>query len=139
MSINTDLSLRKPHVSPPLESIEGTASRQASNTLAIITSPGSEALDHKSSNPKLAMSEDSAQLPYGGKLRSMIRKVLPRSKKDGNGHGSLRETLAGPPISREHLGCEVVHEDEGDIRAEYVPDTLGEIYAQCQYSPDNPV
>ena len=73
------------------------------------------------------MSEDSAQLPYGGKLRSMIRKVLTRSKKDGNSHGSLRETLAGPPIRREHLGCEVVHEDEGGIRAEYVLDTLGEI------------
>ena len=78
-------SMRSPHshahASPPLESIEGTASRQASNTLAIIMSPGSEALDHKSSNPKLAMSEDSAQLPYGGKLRSMIRKVLPRFKE----------------------------------------------------------
>ena len=127
------------HVSPPLESIERTANRQASDTLAIVMSPGSEAPDHKPSNHKLAMSEDSAQLPYGGKLRSMIRKVLPRSKKDGNSHGSLCETLAAPPILREHLGCEVVHEDEGDIRAEYVLDILGEIYVRCQYSPDNPV
>lgn len=128
------------HVSPPRESDEGTASRQTSDTLAIITSPGSETLDHKPSNPKLAMSENSAQLPYSGKVPSMIRKVLPWSKKDSNSPGSLGETLTGRPIGREHLGCEVVHEDEdeGDIRAEYVLDTLGEVYVRCQYSPDNP-
>ena len=129
------------HVSPPLESIEGTASLQTSDTLAMNASPGLEAPGHKPNNPVLAMSEDSAQLPYGRKLRSMIRKALLGSKIGGNRQSSPRETLAGPSISHENLGCEVVHEDEGNIRAEYVFDTLDEthyginVHLITQYNP----
>lgn len=109
---------------------------------------GSEALDHgryEPSKPKRPMSDDSIQvgevLPYGGKVRSMIKKLLPWAKKDGNSPGTIYETFTGALVGREHLGCEVVYEGEGDIRAEYVFNTLGRytlginIHLTTQYNP----
>ena len=63
----------------------------------------------------------------------MIKKHIPWSKKDGNSAGAL--------VGREHLGCEIVHEGEGDIRAEYVFNTLGKYakgvntHIKPQYNP----
>lgn len=110
---------------PPLDGNEGAASSHISDSSTIVTSLGSEALDHgreKTSKPRRAMSEDSIQvgevLPAGGKVRSMIKKLLPWSKKDGNNPDRICETFTGALVGREHLGCEVVYEGDGDIRAE---------------------
>ena len=74
------------------------------------------------------MSEHSIQagevLPYRGKGRSMIKKLLPWSRKDGNDPNSFGEPLADAVVGNEDIGCETVHEDEKDIRAEYVAHTL---------------
>lgn len=71
--------------------------------------------------PVRAMSENSIQigqvLAYGGKVRSMIKKVILWSKKYGNFPDDSVETLADALVSHEHLSCEVVYEG--------APKTLG--------------
>ena len=93
---------------------------------------GSEPLDQgrgKPSQPIKAVSEDSMQkgqiLPHVGKVRSMIKKLIPWSKKDGKTPDSIGETSTGARVGHECLGCEDVHESEGEIQAECVRNALG--------------
>ena len=120
-----------PHVYQSRESDNNRASHQTFDESTIVASPVSEALDHgrgKPGRPKRAISEGSVRvgevLPSDRKVRDMIEKLLPRRKRDRNGFGNTSTTSAGALVGREHLGCEVVHEGEGDIRAEYVPKSL---------------
>lgn len=116
-----------------------------SNVSAINLGLGSEPLDQgqaKSGKTIKAVSEDSIQrgklLPYVGKVRSTIKKVLPWSRKDGNTPDSTGKTSTGAFVGHECLGCEVVHESEGEIQAEYVPNALGKIHLDSQISCDIP-
>lgn len=109
----------------PPESYEGTASRQISGTSAKVASLGSKNLDHGeelAGKHRRDMSEHSIQLgemlPYRGKVRSMIKKLLPWSRKEGNDPNGIGEPFTGAIVGDQDYGCEIVHKGEGDIHAE---------------------